>query len=147
MERQRIDPQLDFRWGGNELKSGLARIVRWTGYLRIPRAGRYDFGIKLNGDLKFVGMARMRIGERWVFGNAKHFVFGQAEKPVTAFTALKAGLHPVHIEFIWEQPSRKRFILSWGFDGSRKQVIPKAVFFHGPKNLSPLVSKNSTEHP
>jgi WD40 repeat protein len=125
---RRIDGSPDFRWDVRAPWSDGpidSFSVRWTGFLDVPRTGTYTFFVNADDG------ARLFIGDRQVLVTRERGLLGIR----TGTCGLKAGLHPIRIEF-FESVNRANISLLWG-EGT-EDVIPgplsRNILFHDPED-------------
>jgi len=121
--KSRIDANIDFDWGDDAPDAAVNRDffgIRWRGYLKPPKAGRYTFNAKSDNGL------RLLVDGTPVFN--KLTPHGQWQ--MSAEIELSATYHSVQLEFLdgvmtawcrlhWQPP-----------DALDSQAIPPACFFH-----------------
>ncbi|MFO1460781.1 MAG: PA14 domain-containing protein [Verrucomicrobiota bacterium] len=119
---QRVDRQINFpstqgAWTGTPFEDNF--YVRWTGRLRVPKAGTYTFF--LNSD---DGSRLVMDGRQVVLNGGTHDMI---EIPGTI--DLTAGDHEILVEY-FESELDSGCILSWQGPDLRKQIVPAEVLFH-----------------
>jgi hypothetical protein len=119
---QRVDKEVNFAstvegFHGTKLEDNF--YVRWTGLLRIPKAGQYTFFLESDdGSRLFVD------GKQVVDNGGTH-----AMTEVSSETELKEGDHEIKIEF-FEAEVDAGCIFSWRGPGLEKAVVPASALFH-----------------
>ena len=113
---RRIDPGIDFDWGeGSPLrgadKDGFS--CRWTGELKVPADGRYEFLLKRDDGVRF-----------WVGGEQLVDAWGMSNEDCAAGAELEAGWVPVRVEY-FEGGGKARVSLRWSGPGFEAAVIPR----------------------
>jgi hypothetical protein len=93
--------------------------VRWTGILRVPKAGKFTFFLESSDG------SRLQLGGRTVLENGG--VHGMEEK--SAEMDLKAGDQEIEIQF-FENVGEFGCRLSWESEGMAKEIVPAKVLFH-----------------
>jgi hypothetical protein len=121
---KRTDARLDFEWPKNA-REGLPKesfSVRWSGYLRVPAAGRYTFSVLANEG------ARVYVDDKLVVEELKGT---QKRKPTQGTSAtLTEGMHPIRVEF-WDGGGIAKIRLMWRTPGAAAdEVIPAKAFVH-----------------
>lgn len=82
----RTDPNASFNWQGEERHSS----IRWTGYLKAPLSGEYQFRFLSEGGYR-VWVGDSLVVDEWGVGDAPSILSGT--------TALKAGeIYPIKVE-------------------------------------------------
>lgn len=119
---QRVDRQINFpstqgAWTGTPFEDNF--YVRWTGRVRILKAGTYTFF--LNSD---DGSRLLIDGRQIVLNGGTHDMI---EIPGTI--DLTAGDHEILVEY-FESELDSGCILSWQGPEVRKQIVPPEVLFH-----------------
>lgn len=122
IERQRLDPQIDFDWDLGAPWDELAADyfdVRWTGYLQVPTDNLYTFyattddGVRLYIDDELVF-------ERWLI---------QAPTETQATLQLTAGqFYALRVEY-FEATGGASARLEWSSPTLARQVVPQSVLF------------------
>jgi hypothetical protein len=87
----RYDRRIDFNWGRTGPywnAKGEWFAVRWTGFLIVPRDGRYEFAAEADDGVRF-SLNNQMIIDRWT---------PQAQTDEATVT-LKAGAYPVRLEY------------------------------------------------
>jgi hypothetical protein len=117
-----VDPKLDFDW--SKPRTAVPKddfSVRWTGYLRVPAAGRYTLGVLVNDGAKVYLDDQLALEE-------PHGT--QKRKPTQAALTLTAGLHPIRVEF-WDTGGLAKIHLYWRAPGGQAdEIIPAKAFVH-----------------
>jgi len=117
-----IDKQINFDSTSEEL--GQSKLsdhfyVRWTGVLRVAKAGKYKLFIESDdGSRLFVD------GKMLIDNNGLH---GMEEKD--GEVELKAGDHPIKLEY-FENEGEAGMKLSWETEGVAKEIVPASALFH-----------------
>ena len=90
-----------------------------AGYIDIPEDGLYTFYLTTNdGGL-------LHIDNRLLINKDGLHPLAEVYKPV----ALKAGLHPISVNY-FQEGGTNGLIVSWQGPGFGKQVVPARVLFH-----------------
>jgi serine/threonine protein kinase len=127
---RRVDPQISFRWlkqpawpGGPEDRFS----IRWTGFLRAPKTGRYQFEALSDDGI------RLFIGDAVVLSDWTAFY----RHKTSGGCNLEAGLHRIRVEY-FEFTADALVSLSWVPDNNWEAVpIGPEFFFHDPAALAP----------
>jgi putative membrane-bound dehydrogenase-like protein len=122
----RVDPEVNFTaldanqpFPGTELVRNFA--VRWTGLLRVPRAGKYTFSTISNDG------SRLFLYEKMLVDNGgRHRM---TEK--SAEIELTAGDHPLRLEF-FQNLGPKGCRLLWSASGKSDAIPPDALMHRDP---------------
>ena len=115
--RQGIAETLDL--GANRRTEYFA--LRFSGYLRVPRNGLYTFYIASNDG------SRLHVGPKVVVDNdGLH-----TARKVGGLIALKAGLHPIELQYFQEGGSRQ-LLVSYEGPGIEEQPVPASALFRRP---------------
>jgi putative membrane-bound dehydrogenase-like protein len=131
----RVDRNVDFAevpagkpFPGTNLVDEFA--VRWTGVLRVPRAGRYTFAIKSSDGAKLFLDGKLVVDNPGRHGTREQT--GEAE--------LSAGEHDLRLDYFQDR-SEKACELSWSVpEGSPQRVaVPADVLLHREKGKPELV--------
>ncbi|HYG77064.1 MAG TPA: DUF6797 domain-containing protein [Planctomycetota bacterium] len=109
---------------GNVATSGRADEVAavFTGFIKVPADATYTFYLGSDDG------SMMWLGNDKVIESNRQQDFEEGSYTV----ALKAGLHPVRIEY-FENGGGAGIVLSWQSFGTPKQVIPGSALFHAPE--------------
>lgn len=95
-------------------------FVRWEGFIRIPRAGRYTFWLESSDG------SRLFIGNDLVVSNgglhAMRHASGQVE--------LRAGDTPLRVEYFRADEGEAGCRLSWEHSGRAREIVPAEALFH-----------------
>jgi hypothetical protein len=115
------DPEINFEWGYGSPFLGFKRdhfSVRWTGVLRIPVDGMYEFST-LSDDGVRLWLGDKLIIENWTF-----------HSPTTnvASEDLKAGPIPIRVEY-FEENSNAELKLFWKYGSDVDPHVIKSEFF------------------
>jgi len=95
----RNDPNARFDWQGDERESSM----RWTGYLKAPKSGEYQFRFSSEGGYR-VWVGDTLVVDEWGVGDAPSILSGT--------TTLKAGtVYPVKVEAFQIGPRGKQQLL------------------------------------
>lgn len=119
---ERVDKQIKFpstqdAWTGTSFVDNF--YVKWTGRVRIPKAGVYTFFLDSDDG------SRLSIDGRQIAANeGTHDMIEISTK-----TELTAGDHEIVFEY-FESEIDSGCILSWEGPGVTKQVIPAEAFSH-----------------
>ncbi len=125
---KRVDKRIDFlrtyeNFGGTLLRDYF--YVRWTGYLRVPKAGKYRLSTVSDDG------SRLFIGERRVVENG-----GTHEmREVSGEIELAAGDHPIRVEY-FDNFGHAGMRIQWEAEGLPQEVIPDAALWH-PRERTP----------
>lgn len=121
---RKIDPDINFLQSNRQFaNSGLIDyfFVRWTGVIRIPKAGRYMFYTESDDG------SRVLIGGKLVVDNGGNHIPEEKSGEVD----LSAGDHPIKIEY-FENNGGASCRLKWASDALKSEVVPARVLFHDP---------------
>ena len=125
--KERYDTQVDF--GPTNGSPDPAMVsdwfsIRWSGWLQVPRTGRYTFHLDFDDDARF---------------SLDGKVLGQWATPQRnqqVVVDLEVGPHALEILF-WERPLNARCKLYWIPPGStEKELVPRNILFHAKPNAS-----------
>ena len=117
-----IDQQVDFpstAEGFGQTKLLDHFFVRWTGILRVAKAGKYTLALTSDD-----GSRLFLDGKQIVDNGGLH---GMEEK--TGDVELTAGDHQLKVEF-FENEGDAGCQLSWQLEGADKEIVPAGVLFH-----------------
>jgi hypothetical protein len=119
---RRIDPQVRIepsqeRLVGSDMADHF--YVRWSGILRVPRAGKFTFFLESSDG------SRLILGGKTILENGG--LHGMEEK--SAEVELKAGDQEIEIQF-FENVGEFGCRLSWEAEGMAKEIVPARVLFH-----------------
>ncbi|HYG74024.1 MAG TPA: protein kinase [Planctomycetota bacterium] len=125
---QRVDPNIDFHW---DEKAPAPEVpadqfsVRWVGFLRIPKTGRYNLDAKVDDDISvWLDGERVPPGERELAAGDHALKVTYVEKTGVAFCRLQ-----------WAQK-----------DAPALQSIPPEYLFHLPEQeLGPAVATQAAQ--
>ncbi|HVY68851.1 MAG TPA: PA14 domain-containing protein [Verrucomicrobiae bacterium] len=126
---QRVDKDINFA-STTEAFPGTKMVdnfyIRWTGRLRVGKAGAYTFTLESDdGSRLFID------GKQVVDNGGTHSMEEKSEK-----VTLTAGDHDLKVEF-FESEEDAGCILSWEADGLKKETVPAGVLFHAVKGDGP----------
>ncbi|MBV9080658.1 MAG: hypothetical protein JO102_06025 [Elusimicrobia bacterium] len=130
--RQRRDAKIDFDWSGRAPFRGWKKTyfsVRWSGYLLVPAAGRFEFYVHADDGVRFWIGDKLLIDE-WT----SHPI-----KVANAGLTLLPGYYPIKVEYF--QGKKKAVIrLFWRREVDvRPEVIPAKYLVPSEKYLDPSV--------
>lgn len=119
---RRIDAQVNFGPTVVEFaKSGMRDhlYARWSGFLRIPRAGTYTFSVESDDG------GRLYLDGKLIVDN------GGVHPPHTRrrTARLEAGDHPLRLDF-FENDGIALCKVHWKFEREDSSLIPASAFFH-----------------
>lgn len=126
---RRVDAAIDFdAFFGEVAGSGLDDYVwlRWTGFLRIIRPGRYRFYLECDDG------ACLWIGGRKVVDNDRLHTRIEREGSLE----LEAGDHPIECRY-FEATGAALCHLQWAFEDRPKSPVPAEALFHAPGAIPP----------
>lgn len=119
----RIDSTIDLNWGSGRPDPDINTDnfgIRWRGYIKPPKAGRYTIAIKSDNGVRLTFNGAVLID--------KLSIHGQHE--LTATVDLEDGYHPIQLEFL-EGILTAWCHLRWRqHDGFHEQVIGAEYLFH-----------------
>jgi hypothetical protein len=121
--RSRVDAKIDFEWGQDAPDEQLPKddfSFRWSGFLRVPGAGRYELIVQAN-----MGARLWIDGQLAVDGPNLSRSRNGARVPVE----FSAGLHELRIEY-WDTSGLARMRLLWKPPGGAEGVIPAESLWH-----------------
>ena len=119
---KRVDRQIDFlrthdAFAGTKLKDGF--FVRWTGLVRVAKAGRIRFStVSDDGSRLFIA------GKPVVNNGGRHEM-----KEASGEVELAAGDHEIRVEY-FEDTVQAGIRVQWESDALPKDVIPASALFH-----------------
>ncbi len=119
---KRVDKQIDFlrthdAFAGTKLKDGF--FVRWTGILRVAKAGTIRFStVSDDGSRLFIG------GKQVVDNGGRHEM-----KEASGEAELAAGDHEIRVEY-FEDVKHAGLRIQWEAEGLPKDVIPASALWH-----------------
>jgi len=116
LEPTRTEKVRGFDLGPARGQDGVALVFR--GYVDVPADGVYAFYLESDDG------ARLRIGDRVVVPEAPDGEDGRRR----GFIPLKAGKHPVAVEYL-EIRGKERLEVSWHGPGQRRKPVPAVVLF------------------
>jgi len=120
---RRVDNTLDFRWGEKSPWLGgptESYSVRWTGFLQIPRTGKYIFTAAADDGVRLF-IDDLQILASW---NSR------TEAPRTIDTVLEEGYHRITVEY-FQMAYLASMVLSWSSSPAQPPIpIPVKSFFH-----------------
>jgi formylglycine-generating enzyme required for sulfatase activity len=119
----RYDPQIDFDWGRGSPDRLLPAdyfSIRWTGWLKAPKPGKYTLRLEADDGARLWLDGRLLIDYwRWLPGNSS-----------TAEVDLTAQPHEMRVEYV-EVADEASIHLSWALkDGFGMQPVPPWALFH-----------------
>lgn len=103
--------------------------VRWSGVVRIPRAGSWTFALISDDG------SRLRVGSAELIDNGG--LHGYVEK--TGTVTLTAGDHPIVVEH-YQGTGGGGIFLGWWGEGQERDAVPPNAFFH---RADPTVDRES----
>jgi predicted Ser/Thr protein kinase len=118
---RRIDPGIAFDWGDSSGPEGLSDrfSVRWTGYLRVPRSGRYLLEAQSDNGV------RVLLDDRPVVANWK----AHASTTDLALCELEEGFHRIVVEYFEEEEAASvLFACHEERDGRLRSFGPESLF-------------------
>lgn len=122
----RIDAQINCDWGNDAPGEGLPRddfSVRWSGWIKVPRSGKYTFVVQANSG------ARLQIDGKTLLDQDLIY---RSRNGIKVSADLTEGIHAIQVEF-WDTTGIARMILSWIPPGAKEpQVVPADAFGHEP---------------
>jgi WD40 repeat protein/serine/threonine protein kinase len=125
-----VDPAPSFRWNESPAwKGGPADAfsVRWTGYLHIPKGGRYAFTLSSDDG------ARLFIDDAQVISNWKV----NAEAARSPFIVFDEGYHKIEVEY-FEETYQASVELLWTDSADvAPSPVPTRLFFHDSASFKP----------
>ncbi len=127
IKQKRVDHTIDFQWGMSAplpkfKKDGFS--IRWTGYLRVPKEGSYEFYTHSDD-----GVA-LWIGEKNIISN-----WTSHGTTVDSFALpLKAGYHPIRLEY-FDEKRRAVIRLLWKKEGDPRPTVISSKYLVPSKEL------------
>jgi hypothetical protein len=120
----RVDKQIDFPdpgTGGDFHKTKLVYnfAVRWTGVVRVDKAGEYTFFTQSDDG------ARLTIADKVVVENDGPHPLSEKSGKVQ----LTPGDHPIRLEFA-QGGGGSAMMLLWQPPGGKKEIVPASALFH-----------------
>ncbi len=126
-----VDPAPQFAWGeGPAWKGGPpnAFSVRWTGYLHVPKAGKYSFRLASDDG------SRLYLDDVQVISNWKV----NGERTRTSFLSMEEGYHKLELEY-FEETWQASIGLEWTDSAAAEPVpVPLRLFFHDAPVFKPI---------
>jgi hypothetical protein len=125
----RIDPNIDFDWQtGAAWAGGPADnfSARWTGYLYVPRSGRYTFEAFVDDGVE-LSIDGAKIISSWR---------SQAPAKYTGTSTLQEGYHRFEMIY-FEDTSTAMIRLSWKEGDGAFQIISPRYYYHSPSGAVP----------
>jgi hypothetical protein len=121
---RRLDKQINFeptaeKFQGTDFQEYF--YVRWTGLLRVPKAGKYVFFTESDDG------SRLWIEGKLVVENGGLHAMEEKSGEVE----LKAGDHDFKVD-LFENNGEVGCKVSWETEGKAKELIPEAAFLHRP---------------
>jgi len=116
LKLRRVDPTIDFDWGGGSPAPELPAdkfSVRWTGELRVPADGRYEFTVKRDNGFAL-----------WVDGRPVIQKLDGGFGTETGSVELKAGWVPIRAEY-YEDGGDASVRLAWSGPGVSGVLPPE----------------------
>jgi len=110
------EPVTAFDLGSYRGQDGFGLVFR--GYIEVPADGVYAFYLESDDG------SRLRIGDRVVVPDDPNQVGARRR----GFIPLKAGKHPIAVEYV-EVAGDERLEVSWHGPGQRRQAVPPEVLF------------------
>jgi hypothetical protein len=121
-----VEPQIDFATGALTPHADVPRgpfSIQWRGWLNVPEAGRYKLSLEVDDGARLWLDGRLRI-DRWVDGK------GVGRTTVE----LKAGLHPLRIDYYEMGTGSSVLRLKWAREGGfGEQLVPPEALCHDPE--------------
>ena len=119
---KRVDKQIDFlrthdAFAGTKLRDGF--FVRWTGVLRVAKAGKIRFSTVSDDG------SRLFIGTKLVVNNGGRHEMKEAAGEIE----LAAGDHEIRIEY-FQDVKHAGLRVQWEAEGMAKDVIPASALRH-----------------
>jgi hypothetical protein len=101
--------------------------IRWSGYLLVPKAGRYTFRAHADDDVTLWIDEQIVAVDRW-----------NEHSRQMATVPLEAGLHRIRV--LYRQQFRSKFVgIAWALEGSPDEhEIGSEYLYHDPKSLVPV---------
>jgi serine/threonine protein kinase/sugar lactone lactonase YvrE len=135
---RRLDTAVGFDWGENAAWQGGPAdgfSVRWTGYLHVPRAGRYSFSAA--GD---DGVRLFLDGTQMISTWAP-----QTDAPRPVICLLEEGFHRLQVEY-FDRAYLASISISWAEGvGTPLVPIPAKFLYHDPAEFRPLTAARAPE--
>ncbi|MBS3734207.1 MAG: chitobiase/beta-hexosaminidase C-terminal domain-containing protein [Phycisphaerae bacterium] len=113
---------------------GQPAALRFTGYLRIRKAGVYEFEAVTDRASDDRGFARMRLAGRPIFQHASYRVAADDVR-LSGVARLEAGMYPLKLHTLAEG---SRLKLLWKGPGFDRQAIPAEVL-HQPQRWNAVI--------
>ena len=130
---RRIDQTLDFRWGEKPAWLGgptECYSVRWTGYLQVPRTGRYIFTASADDGVRFF-IDDVQTLASW---NSR------TDAPRTIDVALDEGYHRLTVEY-FQVAYTASMVLAWSTSLSQAPIpIGPKSYFHADADFQQFVA-------
>lgn len=127
--RARIDRMVDFSWGKGSPFVGLHKdhfSVRWTGFIRIPETGHYEFYVHVDDG------ARLTIDDKLLIDDWKVHKL----HVVQASGDFEAGYHPIRLDY-FERSKLASIRLYWKtMTSPRPEVVPARFLVPSDQYLS-----------
>lgn len=130
---QRLDNNVSFNWGTNEIIPGVASDyvgIEWNGYIKPTTTESYTFYVTCNDGV------RIYLNNQLVINNYVSVSSGKLILDQTTAISLTAGLfYPIKIQY-FEQTLDASITLEWMTATITRQVVPSSAFF---SNVMPLL--------
>jgi WD40 repeat protein/serine/threonine protein kinase len=130
---RRVDPLLDFRWGQKSPWAGgptESYSVRWTGFLQVPRTGKYTFTAAADDGVRFF-LDDVQILASW---NSR------TDAPRSVEVALEEGYHRIVVEY-FQMTWTASMVLSWSTSPSQAPIpIAGKSYFHTAADFQAFVA-------
>jgi hypothetical protein len=122
--KARVDSQINFDWMKGAPGEGLPKdhfSIRWTGWIRAPRSGKYILHLTANAG------AKMWIDENKLIDGP---TLGRQRDGIHVFASLSEGLHSIRLDY-WEDTGEANVKLRWlAPEAAGEEVVPAAAFYH-----------------
>jgi WD40 repeat protein/serine/threonine protein kinase len=134
---RRIDPTIDFRWNEGPawpLGPVDSFSVRWSGYLHVPKSGKYYFNAAADDGVR-IFFDDVQVLASW---NSR------SETPRTFECALEEGFHKFTLEY-FEKAYMAIMVLGWSTSPSQPSIpIGPKSFFHASTDI-PFIAPKMAE--
>jgi hypothetical protein len=125
----RVDPTIDFNWAAGPAWGGGpvdGFSACWSGYLHVPRSGRYAFEIHSDDGMELM-IDNLMIKSCWMLSAATFHAEG---------VELEEGFHKFMLIY-FEGAGNALVRLRWGEGDGPLQVVAASHFFHSPSESPP----------